>query len=281
MKLSSFLGNPWLCWGVGPYLSSALGYFLTVAVLEVVIRTKAAAPLLISYGKTPRLQEIDTLRETVAPFGVQLRTSAMHLLGPNGIVNCIILSMLASQFICSPDEGTTCNEWATYPDWVQWACGMAAMVVINDGALYWGHRIQHESDFLWRHCHMKHHSIGIPSPVSTVYIDPIDATLQGAIPMMLAALLVRPHPITFYTFVFQRVSENCLNHSGLDSKVADVLFLKCLFGRAAVAHHDAHHRFSNYSRNAKNYGEAFWVWDWLFGTLSSTTKLGRKIRAAE
>lgn len=27
-------------------------------------------------------------------------------------------------------------------------------------------------------------------------------------------------------------------------------------------------RYSNHAHNAKNYGESFWVWDWMFGTTS-------------
>jgi len=149
------------------------------------------------------------------------------------------------------------------------------MVLLNDLALYFGHRVQHESEFLWKHCHSKHHTITTPSPVSTVYIDPIDATLQGGLPIVFACIIVKPAALTFYAFVMQRVAENCFNHSGLDSSLADLLFLKSLPGRASVGHHDAHHRFSNYNRNAKNYGEAFWVWDWAFGTLSNTAKLRR------
>lgn len=38
--------------------------------------------------------------------------------------------------------------------------------------------------------------------------------------------------------------------------------------RASIAHHDAHHKYSNHHSNAKNYGETFWVWDALFGTSS-------------
>jgi sterol desaturase/sphingolipid hydroxylase (fatty acid hydroxylase superfamily) len=40
-----------------------------------------------------------------------------------------------------------------------------------------GHRVQHESKFLWR-LHSKHHAIDTPSPFSTLFIDPTDAALQ-------------------------------------------------------------------------------------------------------
>ena len=42
-----------------------------------------------------------------------------------------------------------------------------------------GHRIQHESNFLWTHFHSYHHQIDSPTAVSTLSIDTVDATLQG------------------------------------------------------------------------------------------------------
>ena len=41
--------------------------------------------------------------------------------------------------------------------------------------------------------------------------------------------------------------------------------------------HDAHHKYSNYAENAKNFGENFLLWDWAFGTLGkveATTRRG-------
>ena len=134
-------------------------------------------------------------------------------------------------------------------------------------------QVQHESEYLWKNYHSFHHSIGTPSPVSTLYIDEVDATLQGSLPIMFACLIIRPHPVTYSIFAGLRVAENVINHTGLDSSLMNILTLKCLPLRASIAHHDAHHRFSNYSRNAKNYAESFWVFDWMFGTLSDTAKL--------
>jgi len=260
--------NDWLAWGLGPYLAVSMGYFTTVFLLETTIRMESMQKSLISYGKNLRLTDVDETRGRVASFRLQLWTSGLHLMGPAGIVNACLSALLAPQLV--PQRG--CADLGL----MEVVCGVALMVVVNDFALYWGHRVQHESEFLWTRCHHFHHAIGTPSPVSTVYIDPIDATLQGGLPIIIAILVAKPHPVTACLFVAQRVSENCFNHSGLDCLSADVCFLKCLPLRASVAHHDAHHRFSNYSRNAKNYGEAFWVWDYLFGTLSNTAALRKK-----
>eukprot|EP00878_Enallax_costatus_P016288 GHUV01017085.1.p2 GENE.GHUV01017085.1~~GHUV01017085.1.p2 ORF type:complete len:100 (+),score=14.36 GHUV01017085.1:927-1226(+) len=38
-----------------------------------------------------------------------------------------------------------------------------ALVVVADFGLYWGHRIQHENQTLWK-MHAKHHAIDTPTP---------------------------------------------------------------------------------------------------------------------
>jgi sterol desaturase/sphingolipid hydroxylase (fatty acid hydroxylase superfamily) len=40
-----------------------------------------------------------------------------------------------------------------------------------------------------------------------------------------------------------------------------------------VGHHDYHHKYSNYSKNAKNYAEFFLVWDQIFGTMTNVSRL--------
>lgn len=50
--------------------------------------------------------------------------------------------------------------------------------------------------------------------------------LQGSLPMLVAAVLVRPAPAIMYLFFAARLGENAVNHSGLDSWLVDVLTLK-------------------------------------------------------
>jgi sterol desaturase/sphingolipid hydroxylase (fatty acid hydroxylase superfamily) len=38
--------------------------------------------------------------------------------------------------------------------------------------------------------------------------------------------------------------------------------------QAPISHHDSHHKFMQFSKNAKNYGENWLLWDQLFGTMS-------------
>jgi hypothetical protein len=50
--------------------------------------------------------------------------------------------------------------------------------------------------------------------------------VQGSLPLLVAAVILNPAPGVMYLFFAARVGENALNHSGLDSKVVDLLTLK-------------------------------------------------------
>ena len=253
--------TPWLAWGVLPIAMANLGYWLPMLFLEGLLTTKWAQSRLVEHHIfIKRRTKIEEDRRKVASLSEQIKSSAWALLGPNAFVNGALSAILL------PACAGYTHEHLPSAMAMMWH--LLLMELIGDLGLYWGHRIQHESDYLWRKFHSKHHSIGTPTAASTVYIDPVDATLQAGLPVILATALVRPHPLTYNVYIALRIGENVLNHSGLDSWVVDVLSLKFLPGRARIAHHDYHHYYSNYSRNAKNYGENFWLWDWAFGTLS-------------
>eukprot|EP00882_Tetradesmus_deserticola_P006260 GHRQ01006588.1.p1 GENE.GHRQ01006588.1~~GHRQ01006588.1.p1 ORF type:complete len:296 (+),score=89.45 GHRQ01006588.1:766-1653(+) len=258
---SAWLRSPWLLWGIGPVIASVVGFFVAAALLELLLFSSWCDNCLITYASssnTPRKQLMAATHKRI-PLRKQVRGCAMTLLGPNNIVNGMGLALLML--------------WAK-PNVTAWMPGTAvsflvqfvALSLVGDFGLYWGHRVQHESKLLWR-LHSKHHAIDTPSPFSTLFIDPTDAALQGAIPFAFAALVVRPAPGVLYLYIAARIAENALNHSGIDSPLLDLLTLKRLPLRAPAAFHDAHHKYCNHAHKASNYGESFWLWDWAFGTL--------------
>lgn len=196
------------------------------------------------------------------PLFEQLAWSLYVTCGPPGILNGAVAALLLPFALTTPTSWTDLT-----PDSLGDALAQFVLLeLIGDFWLYWGHRIQHDSQYLWKHYHSFHHSIGTPTPFSTIYIvsphpslnsgvqltiaycqDPIDAALQAAIPIMLAALMVRPDVGILYIYIFLRVGENVVNHSGLEHPVLNFLTLKFLPGRASVNHHDYHHKYSNYS----------------------------------
>mmetsp|Transcript_20850 Transcript_20850/g.34939 ORF Transcript_20850/g.34939 Transcript_20850/m.34939 type:complete len:274 (-) Transcript_20850:420-1241(-) len=266
--LSSWLSNQWLCWGAGSILAANIGFFSTVVVLEVAIANVPQSSL-ISYGQDPTLTRKDFVSKTQTrvPFKTQLMGCIWHMLGPTAILSAVI-----NTWICNYLFPYAAGD-PLYPSLGIFLLHMVLLLLIGDLGLYWGHRIQHMVPYLWENFHSLHHTIDTPTPASTIYIHGVDATLQAALPIVIATTIVRPHPITYYAYVMLRLSDNAANHSGLKAGHcwwADLFTLKFLPFRAPPAHHDLHHKYSNHAGNTKNFGEFFWLWDSVFGTLGNT-----------
>jgi len=263
---TQIMASELLCYGVAPVVAGALGIILPYLLVEILKRIGVLnASNAIEYGtKETREVALKTMWSKISHM-TQLSATLWTSLGPSAIANGFLSYKLF------PYIFPALESLPVVPGWETFLKQFLLMQLVGDLGLYIGHRVQHESEFLWKHCHSLHHSIGTPSVASTAYIHPVDMTLQTALPMMIAAVLVRAHPISFIVYILVRVGESSLNHCGHDSWVLNALTLKLLPFRASVRHHDEHHRYSNYARNAKNYGENFVIWDWLFGSLRQST----------
>ncbi|CAK9095285.1 unnamed protein product [Durusdinium trenchii] len=212
--------------------------------------------ILDGYEK-PREEALKATEEKIS-FWKQLRVACWTMLGPTALCNVCLTALAFPRLVA------TGKSFPLLPGFKDFLLRFLAMELLGDFFLYVGHRILHE--YLWDY-HKYHHLIDTPTAVSTACIDGLDATVQAGIPTMGAAVLMQPHPLTFCAYAYARVAENVLNHCGMEHWLLNLVFLKFLPGRAGVANHDAHHRYSNYAKNAKNFGENFWLWDWAFGTL--------------
>ncbi len=261
----------WKKFGLGPVLAYVVGFTLVTLPLEFIIRYKAQelsdSKRFIVYNTESRTRlEARAKTEEKVELKNQIRLALINLIGPPAIINGIfswwlMTKLLDSSKVTIYPGGSSPASW----DWKIFLVSFFFLQLTGDFFLYWGHRIQHEYDFLWK-LHSVHHTLDSPTPIGTLYIDPIDATLQGALPMMLAIIIVQPDLFTTYLYIALRVGENAVNHYGIDSWIFDILTLKCLPFRASVAHHDSHHKLSKHAMGAKNYGENFWIWDYVFGT---------------
>ena len=259
--LAEAVHSPLWAWGVVPYVCYVTGFLVPVAVWEAIIAQPFARSSLIGYGKAGR--RADALAGIQAKpglsWGTQLRGALSMLFGPAALLNVAASAVLLPLLVPAPQ--------AVLPTWPRAALQFAALQLVGDFGLYWGHRVQHEVPVLWERFHRFHHQVLTPTPVTTLFIHPVDATLQGGLPIVLSAAVVRPHPVVFWAYVWLRVAENVTNHSGLSGALVHAITLKALPLRCGIAHHDSHHRYSNHAGRAKNYGENFWIWDWAFDTL--------------
>eukprot|EP01047_Picozoa_sp_COSAG01_P082455 COSAG01_NODE_16849_length_1199_cov_2.138182_1_plen_306_part_00 len=290
-----WVATSWLVWGVLPFLAVNVGFWCTALPLEYILhrvlqaeKDEAAAAVATAAAAMHAAQQISS--STIAPrvrswwtrcfrtvkydgvsraaalaqararlsFKQQLRAAAWQISGPMAIGGAAAGAIVIPLLVPRPS-----SPWPTLRElFIQ----LTVMELAGDFALYWGHRVQHESTYLWQHFHCHHHTVRTPSPISTLYIDSVDATLQATLPLFFGGILAQPHPVCFAVYCCVRVAENTLNHSGMESPLLTMLSLKFLPLRASASFHDYHHRYSNYAGKAKNYSENFVIWDWIFGT---------------
>jgi sterol desaturase/sphingolipid hydroxylase (fatty acid hydroxylase superfamily) len=261
--LEFWLRNKYLCWGVGPILASNIGFFGTVIPLEVYSKYSPETAYL-TYGKDKSRSVCVSATQQRISWAEQLKCSCMVMFGPTALLNAVASAFISDYFIPFRESDVL------IPSLIEFMLQVIGLLLVGDFFLYWGHRIQHTVPYLWENFHSVHHKLDTPTPVSTVYIHSMDATLQATLPILISSLVVHPHPLCYYVYIILRLSDNAVNHSGLKpNMLVDILTLKALPFRASVGHHDAHHKFSGYTGNAKNYAEYFWIWDYMFGTCST------------
>ena len=199
----------WLAYGVAPVVSGAMGfivpYLLVMALKFFGVVTEESS---IDYGnKNKRADKLQATEERI-PVSLQLKTSLWIALGPGAIVNGLII------FKASPYVFPALSSQPVMPGLEAFLKQFCFMQIFGDLLLYLGHRIQHENQFMWENFHKMHHSIDTPSVSSTAYIHPVDMTLQAGLPIILISIICQAHPITMLFYIFTRVGENTLNHSG-------------------------------------------------------------------
>lgn len=281
-SLAFVLARPWLCWGLLPVASACSAYVLTSLLLEWYIRRPGMDTKLILYDSVKK--KVDEKEKESAESRIALaeecqkqtdkfsgKPMSLFLQWRYGVwVTAGPSATLLAVLLLAPGMDYVAGDFSQKLQPLTMARHFLSLAFVCDFFLYWGHRIQHEVPYLWKNVHAQHHQLGTPTPAGTIFIHDLDATLQASLPLLLGGLLVRPHPVLYWLYIFCHIANNVQNHSGVDCE-KDALFRvvtgRCLPLRSSARHHDAHHRFSNYGGKAKNFAEMFWIWDWAFGTL--------------
>jgi sterol desaturase/sphingolipid hydroxylase (fatty acid hydroxylase superfamily) len=149
-----------------------------------------------------------------------------------------------------------------------------ALLVVEDFARYWAHRIMHMSPLLWQF-HKVHHSPEVLVPFSQMRNHPVNGLVNlirsglsiGVVTGVF--LLIFPGQLNAITilgvnagrFVFDAMGSH-LRHSHVwlswGPRLSRILI--------SPAQHQIHH--SRLPRHFdKNFGSQFAIWDWMFGTL--------------
>jgi sterol desaturase/sphingolipid hydroxylase (fatty acid hydroxylase superfamily) len=184
---------------------------------------------------------------------------------------CMVVATLfgASVLYITQPEGLSYASLTAPVPVFTWIFQFVAYIYTMDFVQYTFHYLGHKNKFLWKHVHSKHHQIHTPSAMQCAYGQIMSSTMGAALPLVVAYFLVYPCATVFYVAAAnQIISFGPYGHSGLQLPWLDlILGYGWLPFRATPYLHDAHHRLSG--KDATNLGTTVWLWDWLFGTLTS------------
>lgn len=142
---------------------------------------------------------------------------------------------------------------------------MAAAHLFNDVGFYSTHRLLHESPFLYRTIHKKHHSWkGTVAPAAE-YAHPLETIISNQFPTLGGAIFLGAHPVLLCAWVAIRLQRTYEAHSGYclrGTPLLDFLNVLGIVDSEEAVVHDFHHTV-----NTGCYGSTFL--DYTLGTMTS------------
>ena len=205
--LAAWLGTPFLCWGVGPFLVLNISFWMSVALIEGVKFFTFASKIHRS-STSPTMEE---RLKCEPPLREQLLGSFMTTMGPVAIANVFLLAKIGPWLI--PGPYPTSLSFATL---AMECTKFFGLIILKDSMYYFTHRMAHGCEFLYKHVHSHHHKIHTPRAIGTGYMYMADATLLEGLPCIASVAIIQPHPLTFYVFLWSRTAESVSTHSGIN-----------------------------------------------------------------
>jgi len=133
-------------------------------------------------------------------------------------------------------------------------------MICEDTMFYWSHRMLHHPA-IYKHIHKKHHEFKTTIGIASEYAHTVEWFVSNLMPFMMGPLLIGPHMVTLWIWMFIRVVETVEAHSGCTVPFSPFNFLPFQGG---AERHDYHHMY-----NVGSFGSFFNYWDKIMGTDAS------------
>jgi sterol desaturase/sphingolipid hydroxylase (fatty acid hydroxylase superfamily) len=181
-------------------------------------------------------------------------TDLWFFLGQYLVFSLLVLGVLAyfSRWLDGVVPGSFRSAVAAQPFWLQ----VVEVIVLSDFFVYWGHRLQHRSAFLWRF-HSVHHSSRHLDWLAAHREHPLDTIYTVGLINLPAFVLGFPLS-TLAGFIAFRGIWAIYIHSNVRIRLGPL--------RALVGSPELHHWHHDRDRDAGNYGNVTPLMDVIFGT---------------
>ncbi len=248
----------WLQWSIFPAGFLGTGAF-AIAWIESGRDSGAAIFLggLASVVAVAVLEQVfphqERWRHSMDDVGVDAAHGLVSL--PSSGVLSALLMLAVVPVVTWLAEHTGSGIWpGHWPLWAQYALAL----VVGELPTYWLHRLQHETDLLWRF-HSIHHSAPRLYWLNALRFHPVDFALNGVAASAIL-LLVGASPEAVTLFLLGQFVHGQFQHANVQLRLGP---LNWLFSMAELHrwHHSPHAEEMNH-----NYGQTMIVWDIVFGT---------------
>lgn len=172
-------------------------------------------------------------------------------------VQSLLLGLVISAIIAWIDGRTGLSRLRLLTDWPVWL-QLAFFVVTHDFYIYWFHRWQHSSKYLWR-LHEAHHSSAEVDWLSGVRSHAGEILINQTVEFLPIVLLGALPEVALYKGAVSAIWGMYI-HSNLDVRTG---FLQYFINGPEM--HRWHHANASAAYH-RNFATKLAIWDWLFGT---------------
>jgi sterol desaturase/sphingolipid hydroxylase (fatty acid hydroxylase superfamily) len=253
-------GVRWLLtYGAYPVAMAGAGA-LGATLLEHGLAPKLLNPLLIpfAFGSVTLLERVHPYRAAWnEPHGGDVRTDAGYFFVTSLTV---LLGVTAVGALLLPLAGRLSARapFLVWPSHWPLSIQVALALLVAEFGHYWVHRLQHDTDVLWRF-HAVHHSAPRLYWLNASRFHPVDMLLSTVAGFGSLTLLGCPQRV-IALFTLVGAIHNIFQHSNVDVRLGP---LNYVFSMAEL--HRWHHS-KDVTESSANYGGHLAVWDVLFGT---------------
>jgi sterol desaturase/sphingolipid hydroxylase (fatty acid hydroxylase superfamily) len=180
-----------------------------------------------------------------------------------GLVQSYFMGLLISFLIHWIDGQTKLSRLNLVSDWPVWG-QVLFFIIFHDFNTYWMHRLQHNSDVMWR-THEAHHSAPAVDWLSGIRSHSLEILLYETVHFLPIILLGAAPEVALWKGIFNSTYGMYI-HSNLDVRMGKLLWV--LNGPEL---HRWHHANDDEKAYGKNLGTKFSFWDHCFGTYYAPT----------
>ena len=258
---------------INPKKRIFFGYLLLAVVLAVVW-------LMVARGRSLRLAVAEVFDKRVFFSRSALADYQIFLL--NRVFTLFISPALVSQLAIATAVFYTLHDvsWLRQEQFANFPTGMIVTIftgllfLVDDLTKYILHRWMHRWPLLWA-IHKVHHSAETMTPITVYRVHPLEGVLyaiRGAVAQgvtMAVCLYLFGSAVDLYTVVGVNVLSFAFHVTGSNLRHSHVAirywpWLEHLL--ISPAQHQVHHSIAR-EHHDKNFGAAFAIWDWAFGSL--------------